>query len=129
LGVWLVGKRRSHRTRSVVRSGSDNSYGVYLAQLIFIGILSGLGWKHLNSYVPWPIVCLVTVVLVYTACIALTELLARTSLAKPLTGRTRVPWRAGTLAPPEPSRAASPASPARVSIPAEGPVTIDLSSG
>jgi peptidoglycan/LPS O-acetylase OafA/YrhL len=129
LGVWLVGKRRSHRTRSVVRSGSDNSYGVYLAQLLFIGILSGLGWKHLNGAVPWPIVCLITVVLVYAACVALTELLARTSLAKPLTGRTRVPWRTGTPAPPATTPAASPRSPARVSAPVESPVTVDLTSG
>jgi peptidoglycan/LPS O-acetylase OafA/YrhL len=136
LGVWLVGKRRSHRTRSVVRSGSDNSYGVYLAQLIFIGILSGLGWKHLNGYLPWPIVCLVTVVLVYAACVALTELLARTSLAKPLTGRTRIPWRTATPEPtitasapaPATATAASPGSSARMPGPVDGPVKVDLTS-
>ena len=36
---------------------------------------------------------MITVALVFVACIALTELLSRTPLSKPLTGRTRVPWR------------------------------------
>ncbi len=55
--------------------------------------MSWLGWRHLNAYLPWPLVSVITVALVFVACIALTELLARTPLAKPLTGRTRVPWR------------------------------------
>jgi peptidoglycan/LPS O-acetylase OafA/YrhL len=93
IGVALVHRRRSRRTRTMVRSGSDNSYGVYLAQLLFITALSWLGWRHLNGYLPWPLVSVITVVLVFVACIGLTELLARTPLAKPLTGRTRVPWR------------------------------------
>jgi peptidoglycan/LPS O-acetylase OafA/YrhL len=76
----------------VVQSGSDNSYGIYLAQVLLITIMSWLGWQHLNDYLPWPLVAAITVVVVFVSCIALTELLARTPLAKPLTGRTRVPW-------------------------------------
>jgi peptidoglycan/LPS O-acetylase OafA/YrhL len=76
-----------------VQSGSDNSYGIYLAQVLFITIMSWLGWRHLNAYLPWPVVAVITVAVVFVLCIALTELLARTPLAKPLTGRTRVPWR------------------------------------
>jgi peptidoglycan/LPS O-acetylase OafA/YrhL len=90
LGVALVSRRRSPRTRRAVHSGSDNSYGVYLAQLLFITVLGWLGWSRLTNVVPWPVVCAVTVVLVFAACIGLTELLARTPLAKVLTGRTRV---------------------------------------
>jgi hypothetical protein len=75
-----------------VQSGSDNSYGIYLAQVLLITILSWLGWQHLNRYLPWPLVAVITVAVVFVSCIALTELLARTPLAKPLTGRTRVPW-------------------------------------
>jgi peptidoglycan/LPS O-acetylase OafA/YrhL len=89
-GVWLVGRRRSPRTRALTKSGSDDSYGVYLAQLLFITALGWCGWRHLNGHVPWPVLSLVTVVIVFLACIALTEMLARTALAKPLTGRTRV---------------------------------------
>ena len=93
IGVALVDRRRTARTRAVVSSGSDDAYGVYLAQMIFITALTWLGWKHLSAVVPWPILCIVTVAIVFLACVGLTELLARTPLAKPLTGRTRVPRR------------------------------------
>jgi peptidoglycan/LPS O-acetylase OafA/YrhL len=92
IGVALVDRRRSHRTRAVVQSGSDNSYGVYLAQMIFITALGWLGWHSLDNIVPWPLVCLVTVALVFLACVALSAVLARTPLAKALTGRSRVAW-------------------------------------
>jgi peptidoglycan/LPS O-acetylase OafA/YrhL len=93
VGVALVSRRRSARTRRAVHSGSDNSYGVYLAQLLFITVLTWLGWSHLNDVLPWPVVSAVTVVLVFAAAVGLTEVLARTPLAKVLTGRTRVPPR------------------------------------
>jgi peptidoglycan/LPS O-acetylase OafA/YrhL len=70
--------------------GSDDSYGIYLSQLVFITALGWCGWRHLNAYMPWPILSLITVVIVFTACIVLTELLARTALAKALTGRSRI---------------------------------------
>jgi peptidoglycan/LPS O-acetylase OafA/YrhL len=104
IGVALVHRRRSKRTRAAVQSGSDNSYGIYLAQVLFITILSWIGWRHLNAYLPWPLVSVITVAIVFLACIALTELLARTPLAKPLTGRTRVPWRRAST--PTPADAA-----------------------
>jgi peptidoglycan/LPS O-acetylase OafA/YrhL len=97
-----------------VQSGSDNSYGIYLAQVLFITFLSWVGWNHLNSYLPWPVVSVITVVVVFMACIALTELLARTPLSKSLTGRTRVPWRRVPVA------AAEPASPAVADAQSEG---------
>jgi peptidoglycan/LPS O-acetylase OafA/YrhL len=97
IGVALVHRRRSKRARAMVQSGSDNSYGIYLAQVLLITIMSWLGWQHLNEFLPWPLVAVITVAVVFVCCIALTELLARTPLAKPLTGRTRVPWsRNGT---------------------------------
>ena len=68
--------------------GSDNSYGVYLAQLLFITLLSWLGWSQLNDVLPWPVVSALTVVLVFMACIGLTEVLARTPWSRPLTGRS-----------------------------------------
>ena len=109
VGVALVHRRRSARTRRAVHSGSDNSYGVYLAQLLFITILSWLGWRHLNGVLPWPLVSVLTVVIVFVACIGLTELLARTPWSKPLTGRSRVPWRS-----PSDAAEASPAPESRV---------------
>jgi len=92
LGVFLVSKRRSTTTRAMVRSGSDDSYGVYLAQMVFVLALTGLGWQHLDQTIPWPLVSVLTVVVVFGACVALTGVLARTPLSVALTGRKRQPW-------------------------------------
>jgi peptidoglycan/LPS O-acetylase OafA/YrhL len=89
-GVALVRPGRPAWLRAVVRSGSDNAYGVYLAQLLFINALVWLGWAGLTASVPWPLLCLLTVVIVYLGSFALTSLLARTPLATPLTGRKRI---------------------------------------
>jgi peptidoglycan/LPS O-acetylase OafA/YrhL len=92
-GVALVRPERSRRTKAAVRVGSDDSYGIYLAQMVFITALTWLGWGRLSSVIPWPLLCLATVGIVFACCIALTGLLARTPLAVPLTGRKQVPWR------------------------------------
>ncbi len=91
-GTALVDRRRSRRLRALTRSGSDNAYGVYLAQMVFILALGWLGWRRLLGVVPWPLLCAATVVLVFGASILLTGILARTPLAKPLTGRSRAAW-------------------------------------
>ena len=91
IGVALVRPGLSRPARAAVRSGSDNSYGVYLSQLIFINGLVWLGWERLTGTVPWPLLCLLTVLIVYLASFALTSVLARTPLAVPLTGRKQVP--------------------------------------
>jgi peptidoglycan/LPS O-acetylase OafA/YrhL len=91
-GVALVQPWRSKRTKALVRVGSDDSYGIYLSQMLFIVTLTSLGWGRLNSVLPWPLVCLLTVVVIFACCIALTGLLARTPLAVPLTGRKQEPW-------------------------------------
>jgi peptidoglycan/LPS O-acetylase OafA/YrhL len=92
LGVTLVKPGRSRRLRGAVRIGSDNSYGVYLSQMLFINALIWAGWARLDSAVWWPLLCAATVVIVFLAGIALTSLLARTPLAVPLTGRQQQPW-------------------------------------
>lgn len=97
VGVALVGRRRSHRLRSMVQSGSDNAYGIYLAQMIFITLLGWLGWRRLDGVLPWPLVAVITVAVVFVACIGLTAVLARTPWSKVLTGRSRASW--GTLWP------------------------------
>ena len=91
-GVALVRPWRSRRTKAAVRVGSDDAYGIYLSQMLFITALTWLGWGKLSSTVPWPLLCLATVGIVFACGIALTGLLARTPLAVPLTGRTQVPW-------------------------------------
>ena len=71
-GVALVRPWRSRRTKAVVRSGSDNAYGIYLSQMLFITALTWLGWGRLSSAVPWPLLCLLTVGIVFACGIALT---------------------------------------------------------
>jgi peptidoglycan/LPS O-acetylase OafA/YrhL len=91
-GTYLVASGRTRRLRRIIRSGSDNSYGIYLAQMLFILGLTSFGWARLTRIVPWPLLCLATVVGVVGACVALTAVLARTPLSKALTGRTRQAW-------------------------------------
>jgi peptidoglycan/LPS O-acetylase OafA/YrhL len=92
IGVALVQPWRSQRVTAMVRVGSDNAYGIYLSQLLFITLLADHGWDRLTTKISWPLVMLVTVVIVYCSAIVLTSLLARTPLAVPLTGRKQVPW-------------------------------------
>jgi peptidoglycan/LPS O-acetylase OafA/YrhL len=109
-GVALVRPGRSPRTRALVRIGSDNSYGIYLAQMLFLVAMTRSGWTRLDSVLPWPLVCLLVVVVVFTGCVALTALLARTPLAVPLTGRKQQPW--STLIPRrDPAPVAGPGEP------------------
>jgi oxalate---CoA ligase len=91
-GVALVRPGRSRRTQAVVRSGSDNAYGIYLTQMLFITTLVWLGWPRLATTIPWPLLALITVGIVFACGAALTALLARTPLAVPLTGRPQQPW-------------------------------------
>jgi peptidoglycan/LPS O-acetylase OafA/YrhL len=98
-GVALVRPGRSRLTKAVVRAGSDNAYGIYLSHLLVLTTLAWLGWRHLNAVIPWPLLCLLTVVVVFAVCTPLTSLLARTPLAVPLTGRKRVPWRRAAARP------------------------------
>jgi peptidoglycan/LPS O-acetylase OafA/YrhL len=96
-GVALVRPWRSRQAKTMVRVGSDDAYGIYLSQMLFITALAWLGWGKLSSTVPWPLLCLLTVGIVFACCVTLTGLLARTPLAVPLTGRRQVPWRKPSL--------------------------------
>lgn len=91
-GVWLVDQRRPRRIRVLIRSGSDNAYGIYLAQMVFISFLSWVGFRALDHSVPWPLTCVAAVTLVVGACVFLTGVLARTPLSVVLTGRQRERW-------------------------------------
>ncbi len=91
-GVWLVEPGRSRRIRAMAMSGSDNSYSVYLAQMLFVYALADLGWRSLNGSLPWPVVSAAAVAIVFLGCVLLSSILARTPLAVPLTGRKRERW-------------------------------------
>lgn len=109
---------RSRWAKAVVRSGSDNAYGIYLSQMLVITALVRLGWGRLSSTVPWPLLCLLSLVIVFGCCTALTSLLARTPLAVPLTGRRRQPW--STLIP----RRSLPGLSASGPVPDPAPATV-----
>jgi len=102
--VTLVQPRRSRQAKAVVRSGSENAYGIYLSHMLFITMLTRVGWAKLTPAIPWPMLCLVTVAIVFACGMALTSFLARTPLAVPLTGRIQVPWRRPRFLAPIPSR-------------------------
>ena len=117
-GMFLVRPRRSRRTswvRAAVRIGSDNAYGIYLAQMIFITSLGALGWRAFADWAPFWVWLPLTLAIAYLGSIALTAVLARTPLAVPLTGRKQQPWR--TLLP------------RRAPGPAEVPATAPAESG
>ena len=40
--------------------------------MVFITALTWLGWGRLSSVIPWPLLCLLTVGIVFACCIALT---------------------------------------------------------
>jgi len=121
-GVALVRPWRSRRTQAVVRSGSDNSYGIYLSQMLFITALTWLGWGHLASTIRWPLLCLLTVAIVFACCITLTSVLARTPLAVPLTGRKQQPW--STLIPRRRAPDLPASAPASPPLPDPAPATL-----
>jgi peptidoglycan/LPS O-acetylase OafA/YrhL len=91
-GMWLVRPERSWRIRAATRVGADDSYGIYLAQMIFITALASFGWRDFAGREPFWIWLPLTVAIVYAGSIALTAVLARTPLAVPLTGRKRATW-------------------------------------
>jgi peptidoglycan/LPS O-acetylase OafA/YrhL len=90
LGVMATDRRRSARVRAGVRLGADNCYGVYLSQVIFIAFLVTLRWRHLETLLPWPLVVLGAVVIVFISASVLTAILARLPGAQATAGRRRV---------------------------------------
>jgi Acyltransferase family len=92
LGVAMVHPRRSSSLRSVVQAGSDNSYGIYLSQVLLFNGLVLLGWGRLGGVLPWPVVTYGSAVVVFGAAAALTAILARLPGARALAGRPRQPW-------------------------------------
>jgi len=92
LGVYLTAPHRSLRTRAAVRSGSDNSYGVYLSQMLWIPFLLRLR-NASGLHVPWVVAVLIALILVYFMGYFFTALVARTPLAKAVAGRSRQSWR------------------------------------
>lgn len=94
VGVVLVewGRRRP-LIGSLVRLGVDDSYGIYLSQVLIFQGLVFLRWRSLESSLGWPLATVLSIVVVYFVSTALTSLLARFPGARGLAGRPRVDWR------------------------------------
>jgi peptidoglycan/LPS O-acetylase OafA/YrhL len=92
-GMWLVRPERRRWIRKATRIGSDDSYGIFLAQMIFITALAVWGGRDFAQVMPFYVWIPASIAFAYFGSIALTELLARTPLAVPLTGRKQIPWR------------------------------------
>jgi peptidoglycan/LPS O-acetylase OafA/YrhL len=107
-GMWLVDSKRRRWIRAATRVGSDDSYGIFLAQMIFITALAEWGWRDFAQAMPFIVWLPLTIAVAYFGSIVLTELLARTRLAVSLTGRKQVSWRTAPW--PEVAVAAAPAA-------------------
>ncbi len=91
LGVFLVSKNRSVRTRAALQSGSDNSYGVYLSQMLWIPLLLRFR-DHFHIHLAWELQVPIALVVVYSLGFLFTAVVARTPLAVAVTGRSRATW-------------------------------------
>jgi peptidoglycan/LPS O-acetylase OafA/YrhL len=94
-GAWWANRSRDGWPSRLVRTASDDSYGVYLSHIMFLDILATLGLGGLDSHVPWIVTVVIAVLVAWTGASLLTVLLARTPLSRWLTGRARRPWRGG----------------------------------
>jgi peptidoglycan/LPS O-acetylase OafA/YrhL len=92
-GMWLVRPWRHRWIRKATRIGSDDSYGIFLAQMLFVTALALWGGRNFAQLMPFYVWIPLSITFAYLGSIVLTELLARTPLAVPLTGRKQVPWR------------------------------------
>ncbi|HWG12953.1 MAG TPA: acyltransferase [Streptosporangiaceae bacterium] len=94
LGVLLGRERNPRWLRRLVQAGADYSYGIYLSQVLFLTALVFFGWPSLQHVLPWPVVTLGGIVIVYAGATGLTMLLARLPGARGTAGIPRRPWRA-----------------------------------
>lgn len=92
IGVYLVSDKRPKIIRAAAMSGSENSYGVYVSQMLFISALFNFGWLSLSKNIPWDINIILEILIVFFGSVALTALLARTPLSAILTGRKKQKW-------------------------------------
>jgi hypothetical protein len=75
----------------MVKSGSDNSYGVYLSQMLWIPLLVRLR-NSLGFHIPWGVAVPLALILVYFMGYVFTALMARTPVARAVTGRGQESW-------------------------------------
>jgi peptidoglycan/LPS O-acetylase OafA/YrhL len=94
-GAWWAARSRDGRLSRLVRTASDNSFGVYLSHIVFLDIALTYGLGSLEPAVPWPVIVLIAVTGTWIAASLFTGAVTRTAVSRWVTGRARRPLRGG----------------------------------
>ena len=94
-GAWWAARSRDGRLSRLVRTTSDNSFGVYLSHIVFLDIAATYGLGRLEPGVPWPVVVLIAVGATWIGASLFTAAVTRTPVSRWVVGRTRRPLRGG----------------------------------
>jgi peptidoglycan/LPS O-acetylase OafA/YrhL len=126
-GAWWAARARGGRLSRLVRTTSDNSFGVYLSHVVFLDVAATYGLGSLAPGVPWPVVVLIAVCGTWIGASLFTAAVTRTPVSGWLVGRARRPLRGGpppvgrgTVLPPAP-RPAVPPPAGRSAVPPPAP--------
>jgi peptidoglycan/LPS O-acetylase OafA/YrhL len=90
-GAWWAARQRNGWPSRLIRTASDNSYGVYLSHAVFLDILITAGLGSLEPRVPWPFVVLIAVVATWVMASLFIAAMARTPFSRWVSGRARRP--------------------------------------
>ena len=94
-GAWWAARSRDGRLSRLVRTTSDNSFGVYLSHIVFLDIALTYGLGSLEPAVPWPVIVLIAVTGTWIAASLFTVAVTRTPVSRWVVGRARRPLRRG----------------------------------
>ena len=94
-GAWWAARSRDGRLSRLVRTASDNSFGVYLSHIVFLDIAATYGLGSLEPGVPWPVVVLIAIGATWIGASLFTAAVTRTPVSRWVVGRTRRPLRGG----------------------------------
>jgi peptidoglycan/LPS O-acetylase OafA/YrhL len=92
-GAWWAARSRGGRPSRLVRTTSDNSFGMYLSHIVFLDIAATYGLASLEPSVPWPVVVLIAVSGTWIAASLFTVAVTRTPVSRWIVGRARRPLR------------------------------------
>jgi peptidoglycan/LPS O-acetylase OafA/YrhL len=94
-GAWWAARKGNGWRSRLVRTVSDNSFGVYLSHAVFLDLLITFGLASLKPAVPWPLVVLIGVTATWVMASLFTAAMARTPISRWVTGRARRPLIGG----------------------------------
>ena len=92
-GAWWAARSRDGRLSRMVRTTSDNSFGVYLSHIVFLDIALTYGLGRLEPAVPWPVIVLIAVTGTWIAASLFTVAMTRTPVSRWVVGCARRPLR------------------------------------